>query len=338
MRQAVSWQNHDGAIIDPVEGVEHGQSSPRFVAPAAILLAAGRIKDLYPAVRRGMSWCAQRLAAGKAQSPDFWMRELVTAYSALEPLADTTDRRNWRHLLRQVNPEKHFASVERPDQPIQTLRNWTVYAAAGEAMRQQAGLVPPAPTFRCGNAFFDYYMPHQFHWFSEYGMYRDPADPITYDITTRLQIACALAAGYQGPLRRDFSEILRRGGLTQLLFLSPDGLVPFGGRSSQFHFQEAIISALCELEAQRYAPTDPQLAGAFKRQAHLSARSVQRWLVGMTPFRHLKQFSPALPVRILRDAEANRNGFYACLQLETSGSAISAGAKLTAATTDQSSK
>ncbi|MHB9025800.1 MAG: hypothetical protein ACYC7E_16805 [Armatimonadota bacterium] len=87
--------------------------------------------------------------------------------------------------------------------------------------------------------------------------------------------------------------MLRRGGLTQLLFLSAEGYVPFGGRSSQYHFQEAIIAALCELEARRCKEADPALAGACKRQAHLSARAVARWL-HMEPLRHLKNgFVPA---------------------------------------------
>ncbi|MHB9025801.1 MAG: hypothetical protein ACYC7E_16810 [Armatimonadota bacterium] len=54
-----------------------------------------------------------------------------------------------------------------------------------------------------GDAFFDKYLPAQLGHFTEYGMYRDPNDPITYDITTRLQIAAALALGYAGPLRGD---------------------------------------------------------------------------------------------------------------------------------------
>ncbi|HOS44144.1 MAG TPA: hypothetical protein PK794_10670, partial [Armatimonadota bacterium] len=68
----------------------------------------------------------------------------------------------------------------------------------------------------------------------------------------------------------------------------------YGGRSSQFHFQEAIIAALCELEARRYRTDDPRLAGAFKRQAHRSMLAVRRWLAEMQPFRHIKNgFPPA---------------------------------------------
>ncbi|WP_431213920.1 hypothetical protein ACQ86N_03245 [Puia sp. P3] len=77
-----------------------------------------------------------------------------------------------------------------------------------------------------------------------------------------------------------------------LHFTSPDGLAPFGGRSSQFNFQEGIIAALCELEAKRYKTTDIQLAGAFRRQAHLSAQSIRRWVMDMQPLRHIKNGFP----------------------------------------------
>ena len=98
-------------------------------------------------------------------------------------------------------------------------------------------------------------------------MYREPGDPITYDMTTRLQLAAALWYGYDGKLKPHLDELLRRGGITTLFFVSPDGYAPFGGRSGQFNFQEGIISALCEIEAERYKQRYPLLAGAFKRQA-----------------------------------------------------------------------
>ena len=198
-------------------------------------------------------------------------------------------------------PEVIYISVDPEGNNLEDLHNWTVYAAAGEAMRQRAELAPDDAAAVWGYDFFDKYMPPQLAHFTEYGMYRDPNDPITYDITTRLQFATALAFEYDGPLRTDLNELLRRGALTQLLFVSPEGHVPFGGRSSQYQFQESIIAALCELEAQRYAGNDDALAGAFKRQAHLSARTILRWME-MKPFRHIKNgFAP--------DAEHGIDGY-----------------------------
>jgi hypothetical protein len=87
--------------------------------------------------------------------------------------------------------------------------------------------------------------------------------------------------------------MLRRGALTMLMYLTPDGITPFGGRSDQFAFREAAVAALCEFEAKRYAGhQNPTLAGAFKRQARRSVMATQRWL-RMTPLRHIKNaFDP----------------------------------------------
>ncbi len=131
-------------------------------------------------------------------------------------------------------------------------------------------------------------MPAQLAHFSELGMYRDPNDPFTYDMTTRLQIAAAFETGFQSPLREQYDDLLRRGALAQLLYVSPAGYAPFGGRSNQMHLQEAILAALCELEARRYKQVDPRLAGAFKRQARRCGIAIERWITGMTPMRHVK--------------------------------------------------
>jgi hypothetical protein len=291
VRAACGWRNDEGAIIDPVEGAEFGQTSPRFAAPGAILLHFGRCEDIRAPILKTMDYCCRRLAEGQAASPDFWMRELMTALSCLGPRVKPHRVAEWEGMIASVAPESIYQSVDPAGENLEDLNNWNVYAAAGESMRQRAGLGPGDPVSVWGDAFFDKYMPVQLTHFTENGMYRDPNDPITYDITTRLQFATALAFGYDGALRADLNELLRRGALTQLLFVSPDGHVPFGGRSSQYQFQEAIIAALSELEARRYAGTDDALAGAFKRQAHISAKAISRWLK-MNPFRHIKNGYP----------------------------------------------
>ena len=291
VRCAQKWMDSHGAIIDPVEKIEHGQTSPRYASSGAILLAFGRCLDMQDSIFDAMDWCCKRLANGAAKAPDFWMRELVTAYMCLEPIADHDHLKRWKRDLCAVDPEHTYVEVRPDGSNLEDLHNWTVYAAAGELMRERAGLAPEKKDMVWGRSFFDKYMPVQLSHFTKNGMYRDPNDPFTYDITTRLQIATALAFGYDGPLKQDLDELLRRGALTQLLYISPEGYVPFGGRSSQYHFQEAIISALCELEAKRYKNNNPRLAGAFKRQAHLSANSLSRWLE-MHPFRHIKNGFP----------------------------------------------
>ncbi|MGE4563569.1 MAG: hypothetical protein AB7F32_01750 [Victivallaceae bacterium] len=289
IRMAAKWVDDDGAVIDPVLKSEWGQTSPRFAAPAAILLASGRIPEHRELVFKVMDRACERLSApdSKKNSPDFWMRELVTAYTVLDGIAPGERRAKWRESLAKVIPEQHYKEVDPSGKKLASFHNWCIYSAAGESMREAAG-IGGVPGALFGNAFFDRYVEPQFVHFTAYGMYRDPNDPITYDITTRLQLAAALAWGYQGKLAPEISELLRRGGLTTLLFVSPGGFVPYGGRSAQFQYQEGITAALCEFEARRYKETNPTLAGAFKRQAHLSAAALRPYLIESDVPRHIK--------------------------------------------------
>jgi hypothetical protein len=292
--QAVGWQDASGAIIDPVLGREWAHTTSRFASSGAVLLHFGRMPQLREPVGRAMDWVCSRLPKGLMQAADFQMREIMTALTYLENIAEPAQVRRWSEDIAAVEPERIYTHVRPDGRNMETLANINVYAAAGEYLRARHGLAPAGPVV-WGLDFCEKYLPsHLRARFTEYGMYRDPGDPITYDITTRLQLATMLAFGYEGPCRPAIAELLRRGGLTTLLFVTPDGIVPYGGRSDQFHFREIIISALCELEARRYAASDRRLAGAFKRQARLSALAVDRWLLDMRPLRHLKQgFEPS---------------------------------------------
>lgn len=288
VRMAATWVDANGAVIDPYFKAEFGQTTPRFVSSASILLHFGRIEDLKPLVIRAMTYSCTQLATGKGDSPDFWMRELSTAFICLKPLVSKELVASWETLFKQVDPEKTYRVVDPAHKKLDQLHNWAVYSSGGEYIREAYGLTPSSHNFLYGKKFFETYMQPQMVHFTKEGMYRDPNDPITYDITTRLQIANALAYGYDGKLKDQYSELLRRGGLTMLLFTSPDGMAPYGGRSGQFQFQEGIIAALSELEANRYKNSDKKLAGVFKRQAHLSALSMRRWIMDMEPLRHIK--------------------------------------------------
>lgn len=314
LRTARGWQDEHGAIIDPVYGKEWGQTTSRFAASGAILLAHGRMPELAPGVGRAMDWVCARLPRRQMEAPDFQTREIMTAYLCLKNLASPTDLARWADGIRAVEPERVYQVVSPDGKDIERLHNWNLYASAGESMRWAEGLAPADPSSCWGLNFFHKYVPVQLRQhFTAHGMYRDPNDPLTYDIQSRLQLAIALAYGYGGEWQTVIAEVLRRGALTSLLCLTPDGLVPFGGRSDQFHFREIAVAALCELEARRYQQPNPTLAGAYKRQAHLSTRAVRRWLVAMQPHRHLKNGFPP---------EANwgtdRYGYYSVYSLLTS--------------------
>jgi hypothetical protein len=231
------------------------------------------------------------------------MRELMTAYEALHA-SEPQRAVQWANNLRAVIPEKVYWQVEKEDLSIADLHNWTVYAAAGEALRERAGLAPPHDQEQVltdgatcwGYDFFAKYMPAQLRYFTEHGMYRDPGDPLTYDLTTRIHLELSLEAGAgqtQPKLHDALNRHLMTGALSTLLLVSPDGLVPFGGRSSQYHMQEIMVALNCEMAANRWLDQDPALAGAFKRQARRSLLALKPWLT-QDPMPCLKNsFPPA---------------------------------------------
>jgi hypothetical protein len=314
LRAAQGWQDQHGAIIDPVYGKEWGQTTSRFASSGAILLAHGRMPELLPGVARAMDWVCARLPRGQMDAPDFQTREIMTAFLCLKQLVSPSDLARWADGIRAIEPERVYKVVSPDGKDIERLHNWNLYACAGEVMRQANGLGPEQPGMCWGQDFFHKYVPVQLrHHITAFGMYRDPNDPLTYDIQSRLQLAIALTYGYNGEWQATTSEVLRRGALTSLLFVTPDGLVPFGGRSDQFHFRETAVAVLCELEALRYRESNPALAGAFKRQAHISTRATRRWLVEMQPHRHLKNGFPPLA-----NWGTDRYGFYSVYSLLTS--------------------
>ena len=276
VRNAAPWVADDGAVIDPVLKREYAQSSSRFASSCAVLIYFGRCTEFREKLFRVMDHCCEGLRQPDSveRSPNFWMRELATAWHCLKNVAPAERLERWRRDLAQVVPEKNYKFVSSDPSERAKFHNWVVYSSAGESMRDCFGISGPSGAL-WGKRFFDEYVRSQFWRFNEHGMYRDPGDPITYDITTRLQLETALFFGYDGVLRERLRPLLDRAMAATLLFSAPTGQVPFGGRSSQFYFQEGIVSALCELAARRMKEVDARLAGAYKRQAHLSALAVR---------------------------------------------------------------
>src|SRR5882757_228654 len=186
VRRAASWVDSAGAVIDPYFKAEFGQTTPRFVSSAAVLLKFGYIGDLKETVFRAMTYSCTQLASGKADSPDFWMRELTTAFLCLKPITEKTRLLRWKDLLQQVDPENVYKVISKSGRGMENLHNWAVYSSGGELVREVLGLTKSSNHFLQGRSFFEKYMRPQFGHFTSEGMYRDPNDPITYDITTRL--------------------------------------------------------------------------------------------------------------------------------------------------------
>ncbi len=266
---------------------EHG--FPRLTANIGVLLAQGRLapkKDLF---RRMMGVSCRDAAKGKmppkSGGNEFSVKELVTALLEIEkagiypkPVTDA-----WRASLAAVSPRKCYTVLPRVGDPVS--KNWCVFGCASEQARMAAGLGGDA-------GHVEKYVADQLRWFDANGMYRDPHQPIVYDVVTRLQFALILYYGYNGPSKVKLEELFDTSAEPTLKMLSASGEIPYGGRSNQFLHNHTFYAALCEWYAARFAKRG-NLAKAveFRRAAMIAVDALTDWLAAK-PVRHVKNLYP----------------------------------------------
>lgn len=215
-----------------------------------------------------MEWSCRQLTAhyGTARqwpAANFNLKDMLVLYAALRSKAPAAQCRSWREQLRAPTPERLYFGGH----------NWVFYGTAAETLRIRLGLSDRRDWI---DAALAAEMPN---W-TGYGMYRDPGDPVTYDLTVRQSLAMMLENGYAGAHVTWLRQTLRTGALATLLFASPTGVAPCGGRSNQYHMMEAMTAYLAEWQAKAEAAAgDAALAGALRRLALAGAEAVRRWLL-----------------------------------------------------------
>lgn len=283
IRTSAEWQNEEGMIIDPYMQAEANSGSARFVGGLGQLIRAGRCLDMIDVCVRSYEHCLGRLNEVPT-CPEFWIKELMWGYDALRYRIEKDRLERWNRIWKSHRAEESYGCVAR-----NLKNNFLIFAATGEFFKKQYG-------FHANNDFIDSSLETLSYDFTEYGMYRDPNDPMAYDLVVRQQMDLMLTGGYQGRQLKVVEEICRRGGLTSLLYQSITGQTPFGGRSNQYHWVEGHFACMCESQAIYYQKLGrPALAGAFKRAARRAALATSAWTLQMEPYRHLKQgFHPEL--------------------------------------------
>lgn len=270
VRQATRWQTPDGMIGDPYNepGVESVTATARYTAAIGHLLKAGRCRDLLPHAMRALDWCCHQMSTHYREGKRwpcsvFNVKDMMVLFEALVPLAPAERLTYWREALRAFVPEKLYFGT----------RNWVFYGTAAETLRIRCGLSDRVD-------YVDRMLESEMEWWTEHGLYRDPNDPTTYDLTVRQSLALMLEHGYNGRYAQWARDVLRCGALTTLLFVSPTGVVPYGGRSNQYHMMEGMLAYLAEWQAkQEWQAGRKALAGALRRVALAGAEAVGRWLL-----------------------------------------------------------
>ena len=267
---------------------EHG--FPRLTANLAILVANGRLSEKRELAKKMMDVACRDARKGrmppKSGGNEFSVKELSIALVELEKRRTypKTVTDSWRKSLSEVDAEKCY-STGRRNVDLPKAGNWVIFAGASEQARLRRGLG--------GNpGFVEKYVADQLRWFDSSGMYRDPFQPMVYDIVTRLQFAQILSDGFSGPSRAKLEGCMDLSAEPTLKLLSACGEIPYGGRSNQFLHNNTFYSALCEWYAVRFADRgDMAKAAEFRRAAADSVDAMRVWLAER-PVSHVKNRYP----------------------------------------------
>ncbi len=265
------------------EGItEHG--FPRLTANIGILLSKGRVAHLRERFPRMMELCTKQLPNKQTicLGNDFSIKELCFALMELEK-SDIVTREQietWKSCLKALRPLETYNCIAMgPDVPTS---NWAAFSAASEAVRNAYLGVNEQD-------FIDLELASQTVSINENGRYLDPYQPELYDYVTRLQLSVPLYFNRAGKHEAVLDTALKKAGEISLYLQSVTGEMPFGGRSNQFLYNEAVLAAVFEYEALRHARQgNEKKAGEFKAAARLAA---ERLLTGLEEMPgHVKNF------------------------------------------------
>ncbi|WP_405113264.1 hypothetical protein MHH28_06690 [Paenibacillus sp. FSL K6-1217] len=268
---------------DPQGCPEDLQTYCRVVSVVAGLMAGGRKLELFPLWESMMeTGCRELPRTTGNQMADFSTKELLLAYKAMKPHVSAEQSVRWKNELARIEPAVNYVYTLASATGPERLHNINIYNMAGEYLRETEGMASAA-------GYLAEHWPVQLRKFDVNGMYMDPGCPLLYDLAARCHIQLMLASGYRGAFHEELNRKLAAGGIMTLFMQSAAGQFPYGGRSSQFQFNEALAAACAEFEAARYRRLGRhKLAGAFKRSARLSAQAILRFVRDSKPPRHVK--------------------------------------------------
>ena len=266
---------------------EHG--FPRLTSNIGILIAYGRRPDLLPIFREMMEFCCKTIPNVKAAN-DFSVREIVCCLLEIERnnVLSKEETNRWRGYLATIEPTRCYNKFAKT--PTDNVRNWALFTTVSEYFRLDAGIGGSMD-------FIELQLGQQLQWIDENGMYRDNGkcdihQPFVYDLVPRGLFAVLLNRGYRGKYYREIDEHIKKAALLMLRMQSPNGELPFGGRSNQFLHNEPWMVTVFEYEAKRYARRgDSALAATFKAASARALAVTEHWL-SKNPIRHIKNRFP----------------------------------------------
>lgn len=267
-------RNYTGTVEENMIS-EHG--FPRLCANIGILVSNGRKTELKEDFIHMMNLCCEQIPFARAKNGgtvgnDFSVKEIVFCLLEAEKSGlfskELTDK--WRNDLSKINPYETYTVIA--PVPSKQVGNWAAFASVSEQLRKYAGIGDESD-------FIENQTESQLFSFDENGMYRDPNEPMVYDLVTRLQLAAQLYFGYNGKFKDKLEEHFIKSADITLEMQSVTGEIPYGGRSNQFLHNEAFYAALCEFYAGFFKKRgDYEKAGLFKYAAQKAVDYLVPWL------------------------------------------------------------
>lgn len=267
--------------------IEHG--FPRLTANLGILICHGKRLELKEDFIEMMDICCDEIPVAhtrrKGVGNDFSVKEMVFCLLELEKsdVIEKSKVAEWREKLSKLVCQKTYDVIA--PYPPRAIPNWAAFAGASEQLRKYAGLAAE-------NFFIENQMQSQLFSFDENGMYRDPNEPMVYDLVTRLQLAAAVYFGLEGDSRTELVKHFEKSADLTIKMQSVTGEIPYGGRSNQFLHNEAFYAALCEFYAHWYKEKgNLKKAGEFKFAAEKAIEAIIPWL-NEEKITHIKNYYP----------------------------------------------
>lgn len=271
-RVLASFQNDDGAVIDPWLQMEHQYSTPYFAAAVGVLLHEGRAPDLKDAGIRAVERTMVAIAGGHATIPDghgeFFLAPLASIVTHYETVVSRETMDRWRKVARKPIDE----IIEGRGVKI---NNWRSYAMHGEAARAQAGLADRQETESFLIDAWRYRTQQERIVNDRHNLYQDwNGDPQSHAVEAVGRVNL-LALGAQGGALDGLNDALRTGTAYTLRLQDPTGQCPPNGRTDNHVFNDVLYCLAFHMMAAR--TDDVALRGQYLRAARLSFQSIARW-------------------------------------------------------------
>ncbi|WP_339715526.1 hypothetical protein [uncultured Kriegella sp.] len=271
------FQDERGAIIDPFLHREHQYSTPYYAFAVAALVDSGYASEMLPSGVLAMEKALTDFSNGNDSIPDrhgeFYIAALAEAMELYKSHVSKKKYQQWTEMM--ATP---LDSIW--DGIGSHLNNWRTYAMKGEWGRASHGFIDKQNTVEFIEDNWKNYGQLQRIGLTKWNLYEDwSSDPqsLAVEAVGRGNLT-AMALVYDGPSADQIKAVVRRGGATSMLLMSPTGQCPPNGRTDNHVFNDILYQLIFEALAEdAFKQNQLELAGRYRRSALLAFQSIARW-------------------------------------------------------------